>query len=454
MALNCEKSNNHTEPDLKLEPIAARARSQPKAKFTCLMHHVTPERVRRCVDKIPRNSSSGVDGKTADQVKRNLSWLLPMELDKIHKKRYNPPPVKRAYIPKPQGGERPIGVPTILDRGIQAATAEVLNQIYEADFLPVSFGFRPGIGCHNALSTIQKVAYQEKMYTVLEVDIRDFFGSLDHGWLMKFLELRLADKRVLTLIESWLKAGVMKDGAYEATEVGTPQGGSISPLLANIYLHYVLDLWWDRKIKRQLTGKAHLVRYCDDFVFLFQNPADAKEVKQLLEARLSQFGLRVAPEKTQITYLVSSTAPIGKDGRRQGGRQVTFLGMSIRCEKTRNGRGWKIVFNTDRKRLTRAKVKMKESLRKCMHWSLASQVSYINSKLRGHYNYYGLPGNSKKLGRLYYETIRFWKRCLSKRSQRNPDNWDWFNEKVLKEWPLVPPRLKWRYDNFSSLAVL
>lgn len=246
----------------------------------------------------------------------------------------------------------------------------------------------------------------------------------------------------------------MKNGVYEATEKGTPQGGCISPLLANIYLHYVLDLWWDRKMKKQLKGKAHLVRYCDDFIILFQNPADAQDVRVLLEARLGQFGLQIAPEKTQITYLDSSTNPKGPMGRIQGGRQVRFLGVNIRRTKTQDGRGWKVVFSTDRKRFSRAKNKMKTALRTCMHWPLDFQVRFINTRLRGHYNYYGLPGNSRKLGRFHYETIRFWKRCLSKRSQKSPDTWEWFNEKVLNRCPLAPPRLKWTYGDFGSLAVL
>ncbi|MBF0107037.1 MAG: hypothetical protein HQM16_17140 [Deltaproteobacteria bacterium] len=253
------------DPAIRRAQIAVKARSNPKERFNNLMHHLTPKLVEECLLKIPRNSSSGTDKMTREQAQKHLSWLLPPIMQQIHQGNYEAPPVRRVYIPKADGKQRPIGVPQVVDRAIQGSMSRILNEIYEQDFLPSSFGFRPGLGCHHALATIQASLSRWNMNHVLEVDIRDFFGSLSHGWLMEFLELRIGDKRVLKLIKAWLKAGVMEKGQWQpATGTGTPQGGSISPLLANIYLHYVLDLWFEKKIRKQLRRKAQLVRYADD----------------------------------------------------------------------------------------------------------------------------------------------------------------------------------------------
>src|SRR5207249_10957808 len=225
----------------------------------------------------------------------------PPILKQIHEGRYTPPPVRRVYIPKADGAKRPIGVPAVIDRAIQAAMAKVLNEIYEQDFLKCSFGFRPGLGCHHALATINEVLYRRKLEDVLEVDIRDFFGSLSHEWLMRFLGLRIGDRRVLMLIQAWLKAGVLEEGRWQEGEKGTPQGGSISPLLANIYLHYVVDLWFERKMKPRFQGKAALVRYADDFCVFFEHATEVDTMRNLLQARLGQFGLTPAAEKTNET---------------------------------------------------------------------------------------------------------------------------------------------------------
>ena len=210
---------------------------------------------------------------TAEQARKNLNWILPPILKQIHEGRYEPPAVRRVYIPKADGKQRPIGIPAVIDRAIQAAMTKILNEIYEQDFLKCSFGFRPGLSCHHALATVNAIMYRWKMEHVLEVDIQDFFGSLSHDWLGRFLRLRISDKRALKLIEAWLKAGVMEEGKWQEVERGTPQGGSVSPLLANIYLHYVLDLWFEKKIKSKLRGKAELVRYADDFLPVLQEPS-------------------------------------------------------------------------------------------------------------------------------------------------------------------------------------
>ena len=278
------RSGMKLSPEQKLTLIAEKARKEPKAEFSNLLHHFTPESIKANLLKMNKNTSAGVDGMTVTQVTEHLDWLLPKALNSIHKGIYKPPAVRRVYIPKANGDKRPLGVPTVLDRAIQTTAVEVLEKIYEQDFTKSSFGFRPKLSCHHAIATAGAWINTYRLHHVLEVDLRDFFGSISHEWLMKFLNLRIKDERVLKLIEGWLRAGVFEDGKWRISEMGTPQGGSISPLLANIYLHYVLDLWWEKKIKKRLKYRAELVRYADDFVLMFKKEYEAKVVLSLLKA--------------------------------------------------------------------------------------------------------------------------------------------------------------------------
>lgn len=427
--------------------IAARARSHPKEQFNSLAHHLTYALVEQCLDKIPKGSTPGIDGMEVIQAQSNLHWILPPLLKQIHQGQYEAPAVRRAYIPKGDGKQRPIGVPGIIDRSIQAAMAQILNEIYEQDFLKSSFGFRPNLGCHHALATISSLLMKWNMNYVFEVDVRDFFGSLNHDWLRRFLGLRIGDKRVLKLIDAWLTAGVMEKDEWVATEVGTAQGGSISPLLANIYLHYVLDLWFDRRIKKQFSGAAHLVRYCDDFVILFKSRQGMEAMKPMLITRLNQFGLEISEEKTHMTDLTPRERQGAEDRRR-----MTFLGFNVIRAVSRTG-GNKTVFQTEGKRFARAKAKMKEQVWKMMHFDIQTQVKRINAILRGHFNYYGLPGNSKKLQGFRDETLRYWRQCLSKRSQNGRVNWIKM-ETILKQHQLVGATLKIPYGKLDSYVRL
>lgn len=431
----------------QLSRVAAKARSQPQERFCNLLHHLTPELVGQHLNKMSNLTSPGVDEMTAGQARKNLNWILPPLLKEMHEGRYGAPPVRRVYIPKADGSQRPIGVPTVVDRAIQGSMAKILEQIYEQDFQETSFGFRPGIGCHQALATVGTLIQDHKLYTILEVDIRDFFGSLDHGWLRKFVGHRISDKRVLKLIDSWLRAGVMESGQWQRTDQGTPQGGSISPLLANIYLHYVLDLWWEKKIKKQLKGASHLVRYADDFVILFANKNEAEEALNLIRTRLGQFGLRVAETKTHITNL---TPRENHGGER---RRMSFLGMNILLTRNRKKTGWKVTYQTEGSRFGRAKVRLKEKLKKIMHRTLEEQAEAINTLLAGHFNYYGLPGNSRKLTALRTIALRLWRRSLTRRSQRGATGWERIRE-ILKQFPLRQPRLKITYGDLHAYAML
>lgn len=437
------------DPEIRRARIAVKARTSPKEQFNNLLHHLTPQLIEECLAKIPRSSAPGTDEMTREQAQKNLSWLLPPIMQQIHQGNYEAPPVRRVYIPKADGKQRSIGVPQVVDRAIQAAMSRTLNEIYEQDFLPCSFGFRPRLGCHHALATIRESLIKCGMNYALEVDIRDFFGSLSHDWLRKFIELRVGDKRVLKLIHAWLKAGVMEQGRLQpATKQGTPQGGSISPLLANIYLHYVLDLWFEKRIRKQLRHKAKLVRYADDFVVLFKDPHDLEDFKILLRARLAQFNLDIAEEKTHTTDL--TPRPNGGGGER---RRITFLGFNIYRAINRKRTGWKVVFQTEGKRFTRAKAAMKATLRRIRHWELEKQAERVNAILSGHFNYYGLAGNSHRLLHFRWETLRQWRRCLSRRSQNGLVNWEKMKE-VYERYPLRSPRIRISYASMASYVRL
>jgi group II intron reverse transcriptase/maturase len=427
--------------------IAAKARSNPKEQFNNLIHHLSPDLIQECLCKIPWNSAPGGDGMTVEQALKGSSWLLPPLIKAIHQGNYQAPPVRRVYIPKANGGQRPLGIPEIIDRAIQAATASVLNEIYEQDFLNCSFGFRPKRSCHHALATLNDWVQRGKLSYVLEVDIRDFFGSINHEWMMKFLQLRISDLRLLKLIESWLKAGVMEDRRWQAMEAGTPQGGSVSPVLANVYLHYVLDLWFEKKVKKQLRGRAQLVRYADDFVILCSDPSDRNHIQALLKARLSQFGLTVAEDKTHQTDLRL------RENRGKDRRHMNFLGFTIYRKKMVRGTGVTTVFQTEAKRFTRAKARMKEKLHKMMHWGVEQQVEAINRMLVGHYNYYGMAGNKRLLTNFWYFTLKQWRRRLSRRSQRGRMNWVKLNE-ILSKHRLAPPRIRVPYSALKSYVCL
>jgi RNA-directed DNA polymerase len=284
-----------------LERIAERARCEPKLRFTSLAHHITEDRVWKSLCQIPNHSAPGVDGQRVTEAKESFEGWVGVMLQSIHRKGYRAPDIRRVYIPKPGKQEkRPLGVPTVSDRALQRSTSQVLSAVYEQDFLPCSFGGRPGLGAHHALATLTEVIAGSKVGWVLEADLKNFFGSLDHDWLLQFVRHRIGDPRLISLIGRWLKAGVLEDGVVTPSETGTPQGGSISVLLSNVYLHYVLDLWFERVAKPRLRGEAYLVRYIDDFVVCFQYREDALRLEDALRNRLERFGLTLEPTKTKL----------------------------------------------------------------------------------------------------------------------------------------------------------
>ncbi len=368
----------------ELERIAAKARCEPKLRFSSLAHHVTRDRVWRNLCRIPLKSAPGVDGQTVVEAKQTFEdWIEPM-LGSVHRKGYRAPAIRRVFIPKPGKREkRPLGVPCISDRALQRSTAQVLSAIYEQDFLPCSFGGRPGLSAHHALATLHEVVAGGKVSWVLEADVKNFFGSLDHVWLLSFVELRVGDPRLVNLIRRWLKAGILEDGEIHPSEQGTPQGGSISVLLSNLYLHYVLDLWFERVVRSRLRGEAYLVRYIDDFVLCFQYRSDALRVQDALAKRLGKSALTLEPSKTKLVEFGRFAQRNADKRGRKGPETIYFLGFTLYCTRNRKG-GFKVGLRTEKSRLRRCLTSLRDLMRRCRHLPIGEQVTNLNQVLRGH----------------------------------------------------------------------
>lgn len=435
--------------DSKLYSIAQRAKRKPQEKFSNLFHHVTEQRVIDALARIDSKSASGPDGIDKKMAINHSDWLLPKHLDAIHKQSYKAPPSRRVFIPKSNGEKRPLSIGNIVDRGIQGALREVLEHIYEQDFLNCSFGFRPNRNAHNALATLNYGIREEGLKYFLEVDLENFFGTINHKWLMEFLGHRIADKRVLTVIKSWLEAGIIEEGKVLKSDVGTAQGGAISPLLANIYLHYVLDLWFEKKIKPRMKERCRLIRYADDFVVAFASEAECHEFKILLTSRLEQFKLKINDSKTHVTKLGPPVG--GTKGLRR--RHVSLLGFKIFLSTKLSGRGSKLVFKTQSKKITQSLRATKERLWRMMHLPVEYQARYLNSVLRGHFNYFGLAGNGESLSKFRYEVIRLWRRTLSRRSQVSNVTWVEM-EKLIAKFGIMTPKLKIPYHRLSSYVIV
>jgi len=436
-----------------LERIAAKARGEPKLRFTSLAHHITRERVWENLDGIPTCSAPGCDGQTVPQAKEDFGvWIEPL-LQSVHRRGYQAPPIRRVYIPKPGKQEkRPLGVPCVSDRALQRSTAQVLSAIYEQDFLPCSFGGRPGLSAHQALATLKEVIAGRKVGWVLEADLKNFFGSLDHGWLLRFVEHRVGDPRIISLIRRWLKAGVLEDGELHPNEEGTPQGGSISVLLSNLYLHYVLDLWFEQVVKPRLQGETYLVRYIDDFVVCFQYRADALRMQEVLRKRLGRFGLAVEPAKTKLVEFGRfAQRHASKRGRRRP-ETIYFLGFTLYCTQNRQG-NFKVGLRTEKSRLQRSLAKLRDLMQRMRHLPVREQVTNLNRVLRGHFAYYGIAGNLRALQKVHRFVERYWRKMLCSRSRKGTVPWHVF-QRIKERFPLQRPRLVIPYGRLSSFAVL
>ena len=410
-----------TTVSTKLERIAELAKEDPERALTTLAHHIDIEWLHEAYRRTRKGGAKGVDGRTAADFAANLEDNLQSLLNRFKSGTYRAPPVRRVHIPKGDGKKtRPIGIPTFEDKVLQRAVAMVLEAVYEQDFLDCSYGFRPGRSAHQALEAVRKGLMSMGGGLVLEVDIQAFYDDLDHAHLRSFLDRRVRDGVLRRMIDKWLKAGVLEEGVVHHPETGSPQGGVISPILSNVYLHEVLDRWFDEEVKPRLGGRAFLVRYADDVAIVLSSERDTERVMAVLPKRVGRFGLTLHPVKTRVVPFRRPRGGGDNDDRGNGGpRPGTFdlLGFTHFWGKSRRGR-WVVKKKTAASRMVRAVKRVSEWCRRARHRPLREQHKVLSSKLRGHYNYYGVTGNSWSLERFRYEAVRLWWKWLGRRSQR------------------------------------
>ncbi|MCB9601185.1 MAG: group II intron reverse transcriptase/maturase [Sandaracinus sp.] len=420
----------------KLARIAELVRKYPHQPLSSLHQCIDAEWLREAYRRTRKNAAAGVDGQTAEDYAQDLEGNLANLLDRFRSGAYRAPAVRRVHIAKGDGRTRPIGIPTFEDKVLQRAVAMVLEAVYEPEFHSGSYGFRPGRSAHDALEALWQGGMSIGGGWMLEVDIQSFFDTLDHGVLRRFLDERVIDGVLRRAIDKWLKAGVLEGGEVTHPEEGTPQGGVISPILANIYLHGVLDQWFESEVKPRLRGRAFLIRYADDFVVGFDREEDARKVMDVLPKRFGRFGLTLHPTKTR---LVKFTRPRpGRDGDDRPG-SFDFLGFRHHWGTSRRGKGV-IKRRTSPSRFSRALRRVREWCRDNRHRPIAEQRKELERKLRGHYGYYGITGNFDALSRFLLEVRSAWRYWLARRSQRAPMAWDRF-EKLNARYPLPKPSI-------------
>jgi group II intron reverse transcriptase/maturase len=430
-----------------MERIRQAACRDKRLQFTTLWHHVyNIDHLRKAYWSLKRDAAPGVDGETWRHYGVNREENLLDLADRLKRGAYRAKPVKRAFIPKPDGRQRPLGVTVLEDKIVQRTTVEVLNAIYETDFLGFSYGFRPGRSPHDALNALYAGIMTKKVGWVLDADICGYFDAIDHQWLIKFIEHRIADKRVLRHVKKWLNAGVLEDGAMARSEEGVPQGGSISPLLANVYLHYVFDLWADQWRRRQVCGDVIIVRFCDDFVVGFQYRRDAERFLAELRERFLKFNLQLHEAKTRLIEFGRFAA---QNRRRQGsGKPQTFdfLGFTHICGRTKKGK-FTVLRHSIGKRIRAKLMELAIELRRRLHHPVPVVGKWLRVILLGHYRYYGIPGNGRKLQSFKFHLSRLWFKVLLRRSQRHRLNWERMS-RLIDRW-LPRPRICHPYPDLG-----
>lgn len=441
-----EKDNNrqkvcspkHNTFQTKLLSLTERAKLIRNEPLKTLLHVVDKEWLQESWGKLRKGAAYGIDAVSSNEYAQNLDENLEKLLYRMKAGKYNPPPVRRVYIPKADGKKRALGIPTIEDKIAQNAINLILGTMYEQEFLPMSYGFRTDKNAHQALEEVKLTIAQKKVSWVLDVDISSFFDELNHDWLIKFVKHRVADKGILKLVMKWLKSGVTEDGKVTSSSSGSPQGGVISPLLANIYLHYVVDLWVTKVIHKNMKGEMYSFRYADDLLFCFQHQYEAEKFQKMLKERLMKFGLKLNEEKTKLCRFGRFARENSK--RYQETRATfNFLGFTFYNGISRNGR-YKVGCRTQSSRLNMAMNRVTAWCKTNRHQKPEWQARYLNAVLRGYYNYYGVTGNYPSISAFYRHVQRTWHRYLSRRSQRSYIPWREY-WKVLEKYSLIKPYL-------------
>jgi RNA-directed DNA polymerase len=432
-----------------IDRIAELAKEDPERQFFSIAHLITMEKLHEAFRSLRKDASAGVDGVTYEQYETNAEENIRQLHQRLKEGKYRAQPLRRVYIPKEDGKQRPISIPALEDKLVQKAVVGLLNAIYEQDFLECSYGFRPGRGQHQALEEVGRVICTRPIGWVLEIDIRSYFDSIVRSALVEMIQKRVNDGSVLRLIQKWIKVGVIEDGKLLVSETGTGQGQPISPLLANIFLHYVLDKWFEEVVKPRLQGEAYEMRFADDAILCFQHKEDAEKVLSVLPKRFGKYGLTLHPEKTRLIEFGRYAA---RNAERQGKKPATFgfLGLTHICARSRQGK-FTVHVKTIAKRLRRGLKAVADWCKQHRHDPVDEQQKTLNAKLRGHYQYYGRPTNYRSLWQFYRKVLHIWKEWLSRRTRGRPLTWDRFAE-ILQQHPLLPPRITHAWAGAGSRA--
>lgn len=432
----------------KLKLISTKAKEDKKLKFTALVHHVNKENLIKCYKELKRNRACGIDEVTVEEYGKNLEENVENLVQRLKDRSYRASAVRMVYIPKTNSKEkRGLGISTVEDKIVQLAVKKLLEAIYEQDFLKYSYGFRPNLSCHSAIKALNEVVMKKPINYVVEVDIRKFFDNINHYWLQRCLEERILDKNLMWLIRRLLKAGVIKDGVVSSSDQGTSQGSVASPILANIYLHYVLDIWFEKVFKSKSKGYVELIRYCDDFVVCCESAKDAEEFLNLLQDRLKGFGLSISEEKTRMVKFGRRPWQLASR-RKEKVETFNFLGFTHYCGKSRQG-----YFVMGHKTM---KSSFARKLKETQEWlkSIRSQIPLkewwptLKSKLTGHYNYFGISGNFQPISKFYYRTVQMVHKWINRRGSRKV-SYKWFNNYL--QWnPLPMPKIKFSLYGTTS----
>src|SRR6202047_4881093 len=433
----------------KIDRIAELAREDPKRQFFSIAHLITPEALEAAFRSLRKAASAGVDGVTYEEYEANAGRNIRQLHQRLTDGRYQAQPLRRIYIPKEDGKQRPISIPALEDKIVQKAAVEILNAIYEQDFLDCSYGFRPGRSPHQALDELRADICTRPTEWILEIDIKAYFDSIVREQLMEMVGKRISDGSVLRLIRKWIQVGFIDDGRFLESETGTGQGQTISPLLANVYLHYVLDEWFEQVVKPRLRGEAHEIRFADDAVLCFQYREDAEKVLSVLTKRFAKYGLTLHPEKTRLLEFGREAV---EHAKRQGKKPGTFdfLGLTHICVRSRRGK-FTVPVRTMRKRLRRGLKAVAQWCQELMHDPVDAQQKTLNAKLRGHYQYYGRPTNYRGICKFYRKVRYIWRTWLSRRTRGAKMTWVKY-EGLLRQLPLSPPRIMHSWAQTGSPA--